>query len=84
MISYLKDTIDHQLEIAKLLYRIKTLEKRFLMCGGEVKSTLIIIAAFFLSKSCINRLYARLPCISVSAVSIALMLLLGTLLFLRV
>lgn len=84
MVFYLKDTKDHQLEIAKFLYRIKTLEKHFLMCGGKVKSTLIIIAAFFLSKSCINRLYASLPCISVSTVSIALMLLLGTLLFLRV
>jgi len=84
MVFYLKDAKDHQLEIAKFLYRIKTLEKHFLMCGGKVKSTLIIIAAFFLSKSCINRLYASLPCISVSTVSIALMLLLGTLLFLRV
>lgn len=81
MIFYLKDTKDHQLEIAKLLYRIKTLEKRFLMCGGEVKNYFNNNSSFFLSKSCINRLYASLPCISVSAVSIALSAVLGTLLF---
>ena len=54
MTFYLKDTKGHQLEIAKLFYRIKTLEKYFLICGGKVKSTLILINSFSLSKPCLN------------------------------